>query len=62
MNFIMFGGTMLIVLASWGMTVWCILEAPIMAGGFTLASCLCTFSWIRFVKRSKAMQRLNKIS
>jgi len=58
MNFIIFGGTMLIVLASWGMSVWCFFYIPIASAGMILASMMCTFSWISFIKKSKLRQEL----
>ena len=59
-NILIFGIFLLFVIASWGMFIWSVFEIPIASAAFCLCSCMCTYHYYSFVKKSLAMQDLQK--
>lgn len=60
-NIIVFGLVGLIVVASWGMTVWSVFTIPMAAGAMVLASSLCTYSYVSFITSSLHKQKMNEL-
>ena len=45
--------TMIITFFSWAMLVWTIFYIPEFVGGFALATCMTTYHWVSFIKKSR---------
>ena len=58
-NILVFGFAGLIVLGSWGMTLWTAFNILFAFPAMLLGSCLCTFSYQRFIKNSLRKQQIS---
>ena len=57
LNIIVFGITGLIVLGSWGMTIWTAFNILVAFPAMLLASCFCTWSYRNFIVNSLKKQQ-----